>query len=364
MEVGLVGLPYTGKSTLFKVLAGAHAAADGGGIKASVGVAPIPDPRLDILASHIPTRKIVPATMKIVDIPGLVRGSSEGKGMGNAFLASIREVDAVIHIVRCFRKPSGGVEVAHVDGSLDPIRDIETVELELVLADLQQVENAMARAERSARAKAPDAIARLAVLNAAKPLLEEGKNLRGLKFTDPEEKKAFKGLAMLSAKPVLYVANVDDDDVEGAGPLASRVRERAAVEGAGFIPICALIEAELAEMEEPDRGEMLKALGLSEPALHKLARAAYALLGVQSFYTAGEKETRAWTIPVGATAPQAAGAIHTDFERGFIRVEVYSVGDLEALKSEKAIKEAGKLRLEGKGYIMRDADVCHFLFNV
>ncbi len=364
MEVGIVGLPYTGKTTLFRALAGAHAGSEGGGIKASVGVAPIPDPRLEVLKTHIATKKLTPASLKVVDIPGLVRGSSEGKGLGNAFLSSIREVDAIIHVVRCFTKAPGGVEVPHVDGSLDPARDIETIELELVLADLQQAENALERAERNARAKTPEALARLAVLKAVKPLLDEGKPLRGMAFTDAEEKKAFKGLSMLSAKPVLYVANVDEEDAEGKGELASRVRERAAMEKAGFVPVCALIEAELAAMQEPDRSEMLASLGLSEPALHKLARAAYALLGLQSFYTAGEKEIRAWTIPTGATAPQAAGAIHTDFERGFIRVEVYSVGDLEAFKTEKAIKEAGKLRLEGKGYVMRDADVCHFLFNV
>lgn len=363
MEAGLVGLPYIGKTTLFTALTG-QPADPAAGVKPNVGVAQIPDPRLRILASHIPTRKIVPAQLKIVDIPGLVRGSSDGAGMGNAFLSHIRDVDAIVHVVRCFTKGAGGAEIAHVEGSLNPARDIETVELELILADLQVVKNALPKAERNARTKTPEAIARLSVLSKAKPVLEEGEAVRTIPLTDPEEIKAMRGLAMLSAKPVLYVANVDEDDVAGRGPLSSAVMAHAASHGSQAVAVCAKLEAELAEMPEEDRAEMLGSLGLDEPALHKLARAAYALLGLQSFYTAGEKEIRAWTIPKGATAPQAAGAIHSDFERGFIRVEVYSVGDLEALKSEKAIKEAGKMRVEGKNYVMRDADVCHFLFNV
>lgn len=363
MEVGIVGLPYTGKTRLFKALTGQEAD-PAAGVKAQVGVVQIPDPRLDLITRYIPTKKIVHAQLKIVDIPGLVRGSSEGAGMGNAFLASIRDVDAIIHLVRCFTTAPGGTVVAHVDGSLDPLRDIETVELELVLADLQVVENAMGRAERAAKSRQPDAVARYSILQKCKPILEEGKPLRGLSITDAEEKKAFKGLAMLTAKPILYVANVDESDAAGEGPLSGKVRAHAAAVGAGFIPVCALLESELAEMGEGDRADMLQSLGLKEPALHALARAAYDLLGLQSFYTAGEKENRAWTIPKGATAPQAAGAIHTDFERGFIRVEVYSVGDLDQYKSEKAIKDAGKMRTEGKNYVMHDADVCHFLFNV
>jgi GTP-binding protein YchF len=299
-----------------------------------------------------------------VDIPGLVRGSSEGAGLGNAFLSHIREVDAVLHVVRCFTKAPGGEEVPHVDGSLNPARDIQTVELELILADLQQVENAIPRAEKAVRQKTPENVARLAVLQKLLPVLSDGRPAREVKIDDPEEKKAFKGLSLLSSKPVLYVANVDENDVEGKGPLAGQVREHAAKVGAAFVAVCARIEAELAELAEADRSEMLSSLGLSEPALAHLAREAYRLLGLQSFYTAGEKEVRAWTIPIGATAPQAAGAIHTDFERGFIRVEIYSVSDLERLQSEKAIKEAGKMRTEGKAYVMHDADVCHFLFNV
>ncbi|MBL9030894.1 MAG: redox-regulated ATPase YchF [Phycisphaerae bacterium] len=363
MEAGIVGLPYTGKTTLFKALTG-QAVDPSGGVKPNVGVVQIPDPRLDILARHIPTKKITHAQLKIVDIPGLVRGSSKGEGLGNAFLSHIREIDATIHVVRCFTHAPGGEEVPHVDGSLNPARDIQTVELELILADLQQVEGSIPRAEKAMRQKSAEAAARLAVLQKVLPILSEGKPAHDLKLTDPEEKKAMKGLALVSSKPVLYVANVDEDDLAGAGALASQVRAHAEAVGAGFVPVCARIEAELAELAPADRAEMLTSLGIAEPALHTLARAAYRLLGLQSFYTAGEKEVRAWTIPVGATAPQAAGAIHTDFERGFIRVEVYSVGDLEALHSEKAIKEAGKMRMEGKGYVMHDADVCHFLFNV
>ena len=364
MEVGIVGLPYTGKTSLFKALTGVEPDAATAGVKPNVGVAAIPDPRLDVLSRHIPTKKITPATLKVVDIPGLVRGSSEGAGRGNAFLTHIREVDALLHVVRCFTKAPGGEEVPHVDGSLDPIRDIHTVETELILADLQQAEGAIPRAEKAARQKSAEAAARLSVLQKVMPILSEARPARDLKLDDPEEKKACRGLSFVSGKPILYVANVDEDDMDGTGPLSSKVAAHAAEQKAGFVPICARVESELAELPEPDRKELLESLGLAEPGLGRLARAAYQLLGLQSFYTAGEKEVRAWTIPQGATAPQAAGAIHTDFERGFIRVEVYSVAELEQHKSEKAIKDAGKMRMEGKAYTMRDADVCHFLFNI
>ncbi|MCW5775234.1 MAG: redox-regulated ATPase YchF [Phycisphaeraceae bacterium] len=359
MEVGIVGLPYVGKTALFRALTGV-AADPGGAARANVGVAPIPDPRLDSLARHVETKKIVPASLKVVDVPGLVRGASEGGGLGNAFLSHVRDVDALIHVVRCFES----VSVPHVDGSLDAGRDIETVELELILADLQMVENALPRAEKSARKKEADSEARLSVLKKAEPLLSEGRPVRGLALESEDERRAMRGLAMLSAKPVLYVANVGEDDPKGEGAQSRRVREHAASHGAGFVPVCAQIEAELAELEPAERAEMLAGLGLEEPALHKLARAAYALLGLQSFYTAGPKEIRAWTIPAGSKAPQAAGAIHTDFERGFIRAEVYSVEDMEKYGSEKAIRDAGRQRTEGKEYVMRDGDVCHFLFNI
>jgi len=365
MDAGIIGLPYVGKTTLFEALTGVapDPGAAGAG-RPNVGVADIPDPRLAVLASHIPTRKIVHAQLKLVDIPGLVRGSSEGAGMGNAFLSHVRNMDALLHVVRCFRKSPGGQEVAHVEGSLGPARDIETIELELIFADLQMVENALPRAEKAARKKDAESLARLSVLQKAMPLLSEGLPVRGLPLEGDQERKAFKGLAMLSAKPSLYVANVDEEDAAGEGELSSQVRAHAQQVGAEFVPVCAKLEAELSQVDEGDRAEMLESLGLDEPALHKLARATYKLLGLQSFYTAGEKETRAWTTPVGSTAVEAAGAIHSDIQRGFIRAEIYSVSDLMQHKSEKAIKEAGKMRVEGKGYRMQDEDVCHFLFNV
>jgi len=356
MEVGIVGLPYCGKSTLFKALTGLET--EPGNLRGTVGTAPIPDPRLDLIASHITTQKIVPASLKVVDVPGLVSGASTGAGLGNAFLSEVRDVDALLHVVRCFESE----EVAHVEGSLNPARDVETVETELILADLQMVENAIPRAEKAAR-KDQDAVKRLGVLRKAEPLLSDGIPVRNLELRDPDEHVVMKGLSMLSAKPVLVVANVGEDDVEGTGELASAARAAAERQRAGFLAVSAKLEAELAELEGEDRREMLESLGLKEPALGALAREAYRLLGLQSFYTAGPKEVRAWTIRQGSTAPKAAGAIHTDFEKGFIRVEVYKVGDLKELGSEKAIKEAGRMRVEGKGYVMQDGDVCHFLFN-
>jgi GTP-binding protein YchF len=358
MEVGIVGIPYSGKSTLFQALTGQPAQAPGA-LKPVVGMAPIPDPRLDLISSLISAKKIVHATLKVVDVPGLVSGSSQGAGSGNAFLSAMRDVDALIHLVRCFDRE----DVPHVEGSVDPARDIDTIETELILADLQMVENAIPRAEKSARKRESDAAPRLALLQKVRPVLEDGRPVRTLEFT-PDEAKLLRGLQMLSAKPVLLVANVGEHDLEGASDWARAARSAAEAQGAGFVPICAEIEAELAELDEPDRAEMLGSMGLREPALAALARAAYDLLGLQSFYTAGDKENRAWTIRKGSTAPQAAGAIHTDFERGFIRAEVYAVSDLAELKSEKAIKEAGKLRVEGKSYVLRDGDVCHFLFNL
>jgi len=298
--------------------------------------------------------------LRLVDIAGLVRGASTGEGLGNKFLAHIRNVDAIVQVVRCFEN----ADVTHVDGGIDAIRDIETIETELMLSDLQTVESASEKAAKSARTGDKEAKARVEILAKCKTLLEDGRPLRSLEWEDPNHQSIVKGFGLLTAKRVLYVANVDEDDLTGTSAEAVKVRERAAAEGSVMVPVCARLESELIELDEADRREMLQSVGLKQSALAVVARAIYELLGLQSFFTAGPKEIRAWTISIGATAPQAAGTIHTDFERGFIRAEVYCVDDLVKYKTEKAIREAGKLRVEGKQYIMQDGDVCHFLFNV
>ena len=363
MEAGIVGLPNVGKSTLFNALTLSKAAASENypfcTIEPNEGMVSVPDDRLQKITNYITPEKVIPATLKLVDIAGIVKGASEGEGLGNKFLSHIRQVDAILQVVRCFEDE----DVIHVSGTVDPIADIETIELELMLADIETLQNAELKAAKTARSGDKEAKLLLVAIEKCLKHLETETPLRSLSLTEPEE-KSIKAYGLLTAKPILYIANVAEDDLRGQSPLVEKVRRYADKVNAGLAIVCAKIEAEIAELEAEDRSEMLEAVGLQEPALDNVARETYRTLGLLSYFTAGEKEVRAWTIRRGFTGPQAAGVIHTDFERGFIRVEVYSLDDLETHKTEVAIRQNGKLRVEGKNYVVQDGDICHFLFNV
>jgi len=361
IKCGIVGLPNVGKSTLFNALTKAGIAAANFPfctIDPNVGVVPVPDPRLQALSDIVHPQKIIPTSIEFVDIAGLVAGASKGEGLGNKFLAHIREVDAIAHVVRCFEHP----DIVHVAGKIDPISDIETIDTELALADLESVDKALNRVEREAKANVKEAIARRPGLQKVRAVLNEGRPARSADLDD-EEKVLLRDLFLLTLKPLMYIANVKEDGFTN-NPHLDRVRERAAQEGAEVVPVCAAIEEELAQLDDADKVAFLADMGLDEPGLNRVIRAGYKLLGLQTYFTAGEKEVRAWTVRRGSTAPQAAGVIHTDFERGFIRAETVAYDDYIKYKGESGARDAGRLRLEGKEYVVKEGDVLHFRFNV